>query len=334
MIKYSLIIKKVNLRYRNNRKIYLKKALSLAALIFVFLVSGLNLYFFPTGNIFAEVTYPDYSAMVNDFTGTLDSGWESSIEELCVKAESETGAEIAVAIVSDLQGITIEEYAVALFKKWGVGKADKDNGVLLLVSIQERKVRIEVGYGLEGVITDLEAGNIINDIIVPRFKQNDYNAGVHDGVYAMASEIYKDRGLAVESTISVETTGQSGISNIFDSGSRWCNPFFIFCIPIFLVISLVSIIKGILNRKCPKCRKIKLVIKETVIREASYTSSGEKLVERTCSYCGYYDKKLVTIPKKTRSSGGGFIGGFSGGGGGGGGFGGGSSGGGGASGHW
>ena len=118
--------------------------------------------------------------------------------------------------------------------------------------------------------------------------------------------------------------------------SQWCNPFFICCIPVFLIVSLVSIIKGILNRRCPKCRKIKLVIKETVIREASYTSSGEKLVERTCSYCGYYDKKLVTIPKKTRSSGGGFIGGFGGGGGGGGGggFGGGSSGGGGASGGW
>ncbi len=108
--------------------------------------------------------------MVNDFTGTLDSGWKSSIEELCIKVRNETGAEIGVAVISDLQGITIEEYAVKLFKKWGVGKADKDNGVLLLVSMQERKVRIEVGYGLEGVITDLEAGNIINDIIVPRFK--------------------------------------------------------------------------------------------------------------------------------------------------------------------
>jgi uncharacterized protein len=322
---------------RNNKKIYLKKALSLAALVFVFLVSGVSLYFFPAGNIFAEVTYPDYSAMVNDFTGTLDSGWKSSIEELCIKARNETGAEIAVAVVSDLQGITIEEYAVKLFEKWGVGKASKDNGVLLLVSIQERKVRIEVGYGLEGVITDLEAGNIINDIIVPRFKQNDYNAGVYDGVYALAGEIYKDQGLALESTIAVETTAQFSFSNIFDSSSRWCNPFFICCIPFFLIVSLVSIIKGILNRRCPKCRKIKLVIKETVIREASYTSSGEKLVERTCSYCGYYDKKLVTIPKKTKSSGGGFIGGFSGGGGGGGGgggFGGGSSGGGGASGGW
>jgi len=321
---------------RSNIKIYLKKALSLAALVFVFLFSGLYLFFFPPGNIFAEVTYPEYSSMVNDFAGTLDPGWKSSIEELCIKVRNETGAEIAVAVVSDLQGITIEEYAVNLFKKWGVGKADKDNGVLLLVSMQERKVRIEVGYGLEGAITDLEAGNIINEIIVPRFKQNDYNAGVYDGVYALANEIYKDQGLALESTIAVGTTARSGVSNSFDFSGRWSNPFFICCIPVFLIVSLVSIIKGILNRRCPKCRKIKLVIKETIIREASYTSSGEKLVERTCSYCGYYDKKLVTIPKKTRSSGGGFIGGFSGGGGGGGGggFGGGSSGGGGASGGW
>ena len=160
----------MDFRSISNIKIYLKKALSLAALVFVFLASGLYLFFSPAGNIFAEVTYPDYSTMVNDFTGTLDSGWKSSIEELCIKVRNETGAEIGVAVISDLQGITIEEYAVKLFEKWGVGKADKDNGVLLLVSMQERKVRIEVGYGLEGVITDLEAGNIINDIIVPRFK--------------------------------------------------------------------------------------------------------------------------------------------------------------------
>jgi uncharacterized protein len=328
----------MDFRSISNIKIYLKKALSLAALLFVFLASGLYLFFSPAGNIFAEVTYPEYSTMVNDFTGTLDSGWKSSTEELCIKVRNETGTEIGVAVISDLQGITIEEYAVTLFKKWGIGKADKDNGVLLLVSMQERKVRIEVGYGLEGVITDLEAGNIINDIIVPRFKENDYNSGVYDGFYALASEIYKDQGLPLESAVSVETTVESGVSNSFNFSGRWSNPFFICCIPVFLIVSLVSIIKGILNRRCPKCRKIKLVIKETVIREASYTSSGEKLVERTCSYCGYYDKKLVTIPKKTRSSGGGFIGGFGGGGGGGGfgggGFGGGSSGGGGASGGW
>jgi uncharacterized protein len=326
----------MDFRSISNIKIYLKKVLSLTALVFVFLASGLYLFFTPAGNLFAEVTYPEYSTMVNDFTGTLDSGWKSSIEDLCIKVRNETGAEIGVAVVSDLQGITIEEYAVKLFEKWGVGKADKDNGVLMLVSMQERKVRIEVGYGLEGVITDLEAGSIINDIIVPRFKQNDYNAGIYDGVYALAKEIYLDQGLALESTTAVEATVQSSFSSIFDSSSRWCNPFFVCCIPFFLIVSLVSVIKGILNRRCPKCRKIKLVIKETVIREASYTSSGEKLVERTCSYCGYYDKKLVTIPKKTRSTGGGFIGGFSGGGGGGGGggFGGGSSGGGGASGGW
>jgi uncharacterized protein len=323
----------MDFRSINNIKICLKKALSLAAMVFIFLVSGLYLFFLPAGKIFAEVTYPDYSTMVNDFTGTLDPGWKSSIEDLCIKVRDETGAEIGVAVISDLQGITIEEYAVKLFEKWGVGKADKDNGVLLLVSMQERKVRIEVGYGLEGVITDLEAGNIINDIIVPRFKENDYNTGVYDGVYALASEIYKDQGLELESAVTVETTSAS---SSFSFNGFWSNPFFICCIPVFLIVSLVSIIKGILNRRCPKCRKIKLVIKETVIREASYTSSGEKLVERTCSYCGYYDKKLVTIPKKTRSSGGGFIGGFGGGGGGGGGggFGGGSSGGGGASGGW
>ena len=286
--------------------------------------------------ISAEPNYPNYSAYVNDYAGVLQSGSKTQTEDLIAKVEKETSSEIAVAIVSSLEGISVEEYAVTLFEKWGVGKKKEDNGVLLLVAIEDRKLRIEVGYGLEGTITDLEAGNIIDNVIRPKFKQNDYSTGVYDGVVAIANQIYEEKGLTpISNSVEAETTSQGGLNFI---GKIFSNPCVYICIPFFFIILIISTIVNIFKRKCPRCKKIKLRIKNTTIKEATYTASGLMLVERTCSYCGFHDEKNQVIPKKTKSSGAGgfFIGGGGGssGGGGFGGFGGGSSGGGGASGGW
>jgi len=286
--------------------------------------------------ISAEPSYPDYSSYVNDYAGVLQSDSKTQTEDLIARVEKETNSEIAVAIINSLEGVSVEEYAVTLFEKWGIGKKKEDNGVLLLVAIEDRKLRIEVGYGLEGTITDLEAGNIIDNVIVPKFKQNDYSTGVYDGVVAIANEIYEEKGLTtISNPVEEGTTSQGGlnfIDRIFN------NPCVYICIPFFFIILIISTIVNIFKRKCPRCKKIKLRIKNTVIKEATYTATGLMLVERTCSYCGFHDQKNQVIPKKTKSSGAGgfFIGGGGGssGGGGFGGFGGGSSGGGGASGGW
>ena len=111
----------------------------------------------------------------------------------------------------------------------------------------------------------------------------------------------------------------------------WC------CFPVFLFFAIVIFLVNLFKRRCPQCRRFwALTIKTTVLKAATYTSSGSKLVERTCKYCSFHDKKTVTIPRKTRSSGFSSGGGWSSGSSGGsfGGFGGGSSGGGGASGGW
>jgi len=268
----------------------------------------------------------------------MQSGSKTQTEDLIAKVEKDTNCQIAVAIVNSLEGISVEEYAVTLFEKWGVGKKKEDNGVLLLVAIEDRKLRIEVGYGLEGTITDLEAGNIIDNVIVPKFKQNDYSTGVYDGVVAIANQIYEEKGMTpISDSVEAETTVQGGFFNSIDK--IFSNPCVYCCIPVFFIILIISTIVNILKRKCPRCKKIKLRIKNTIIKEATYTASGLMLVDRTCSFCGFHDEKNQVIPKKTKSSGaGGFFigggGGSSGGGGGFGGFGGGSSGGGGASGGW
>ena len=310
-----------------------KHLLSLLLLLFVF---SLIFFFLAVPYLYAEVDYPDYTGYVNDYTGLLSSEWEETIEQLIEQVERDTGAEIAVAIVPSLQGVTQEEYAVRLFEKWEIGKADEDNGVLILLSpegeVGKRPLRIEVGYGLEGAITDIEAGRIVDEM--GPVLRDDFGEGVYYGVSEIANHIYEEYGYAT----SVETAAAPASSGGFMDFFR--NSFCFFCcIPVFLVSFIIWLVNYIKKHRCPKCRKIKLKIKRTVIQKPTYTREGKALEERTCSFCGYHDQKIVKIPKKRRSrSGGFFIGGgggsFSGGGGSFGGFGGGSSGGGGASGGW
>ncbi|MDD5623036.1 MAG: TPM domain-containing protein [Actinomycetota bacterium] len=305
-------------------------------LVFFFILFLICFFSYP-GFIFSQdVNYPDWTGYINDYAGLLDSGSRSGLEALASKIEEETGSEIAVAIVDSLQGITVEEYAVGLFEKWGIGKEKEDNGVLILICTEgepgNRPSRIEVGYGLEGVVTDLEAGEIVHNIIDPNFHAGDYYEGLYNAITVIAGQIYEEEGLeppADFETLPVISSGN--ISSEF--------PFsWICCFPIPLIIIIGMIFVNFFKKRCPGCRKFKLKTTTTVLKAATYTESGKSLVERLCSNCGYNDKKEVTIPKKTRSStwigGSGFRGGGSSGGGGFGGFGGGSSGGGGASGGW
>lgn len=313
-----------------------KKFRYLFSLLILLYLFSLIFFFIFTPFISAEVDYPDYTGYVNDYTGLLSSDWKEKIEQLCDRVESDTGAEIAVAIVPTLQGVTQEEYAVELFEKWGIGKADEDNGVLLLLSpegeVGKRPLRIEVGYGLEGAITDIEAGRII-DSMGPVLRE-DFGEGVYYGVSGIANEIYEEYGYTTFIETAEAPVSSGGFMDFFSNS--FC---FFCCVPVFLISFIVWLVNYIKKHKCPKCRKIKLKIKRTVIQQPTYTKEGKALEERTCSYCGYHDQRIVDIPKKKRTgSGGFFIGGsggsFSGGGGSFGGFGGGSSGGGGASGGW
>jgi uncharacterized protein len=118
---------------------------------------------------------------VSDFAGILSDQTKAQITSLLNETKKSTGAEIAVVTIPSLEGATVEDYAVKLFEKWGIGKKGKDNGVLLLVAPNEHKVRIEVGYDLEPVITDSRAGDIIRETIIPFFKAGDYDQGILQG---------------------------------------------------------------------------------------------------------------------------------------------------------
>ena len=119
---------------------------------------------------------------VNDYTNTLTYEQKDALESKVSTFEQESTNEIAVVIIDSMKGDYIENFAVKLFESWGIGKEKEDNGVLILVSMSERQMRIEVGYGLEGSLTDAQASWIIKNIMVPNFKENKYYEGIDQSV--------------------------------------------------------------------------------------------------------------------------------------------------------
>ncbi len=128
---------------------------------------------------------PPLRHRVNDEAGLLTPATASALEDRLAGQEAKTGNQLVVLIVPNLGGEAIEAFGIRVADAWKIGRKGKDNGAILLVARDERKLRIEVGYGLEGQLTDLVSGRIIRDIISPRFKAGDFNGGVTAGVDAM-----------------------------------------------------------------------------------------------------------------------------------------------------
>jgi uncharacterized protein len=133
-------------------------------------------------NAFAVEVPPQPLGRVSDYTGTLTSAETRTIEERLAKFEEETTNQIAVVLISTLSGDKLEDYSTRLAEKWKIGQKGKDNGVILLIVKEDRKIRIEVGYGLEGVLPDAKAGDIIRDDMAPRFRNGKFFAGIQDAV--------------------------------------------------------------------------------------------------------------------------------------------------------
>jgi uncharacterized protein len=126
--------------------------------------------------------FPPLSGRVVDQANVLTAASRGDVETKSKDLEDKSGIQLVVATVKSLQGNDIETYANELFRFWKIGQAQKNNGVLLLVAPAEHKVRIEVGYGLEGTLTDALSSVIISSAIIPRFKTNDFSGGIERGV--------------------------------------------------------------------------------------------------------------------------------------------------------
>jgi uncharacterized protein len=147
----------------------------------IFLLVALGLVFVP-GTLFAYTSPGAPSGYVNDFASVLTQEERTTLEATLKDFHQEYGGEVGVVTVLTLGGDAIEDYANTLFREWGIGQKDKNNGVLLVVAIEDRSLRIEVGYGYEGSLTDARSSEIIRNAITPYFKQNAYGLGIMTGV--------------------------------------------------------------------------------------------------------------------------------------------------------
>lgn len=138
------------------------------------------------------LTFPPLTGRVVDAAGVLDPAVRAQLDGLLAAQEEKATDQFVVATVPSLEGTSIEDYGNELFRAWQLGQAKKNNGVLLLVAPHERKVRIEVGYGLEGILTDAVASTIIRNAIVPAFKAGDMSGGVLKGAQAVLEVLNLD----------------------------------------------------------------------------------------------------------------------------------------------
>ena len=137
----------------------------------------------------ADVPIPKLQARVTDLTNTLSAEQRQALETRLAEFETRKGAQIAVLLVPTTQPETVEQYARRVLDDWKLGRKGIDDGALLLIAIEDRKLRIETQYGLEGVLPDATAKRIVDQIIVPRFKQKDFYGGISAGVERMIGVI-------------------------------------------------------------------------------------------------------------------------------------------------
>ncbi len=293
----------------------------------------------------AATAYPERpTGMVTDLAGLLGDGARTRLEAMLRDLESKTTAELAVVTVPTTGGEDPKMYAVELFRRWGIGKKGKDNGALLLVTVQERAVEVEVGYGLEGTLPDGLVGEILDRNVVPRFKAGDYEGGITAGAQAIARVIARQAG--------VELAGLEGSSTLPAAPGRdegWDGFPAAWPIPLLLGLAGVWLLwrwaANLLRPRCPSCGSAVLA-SDRLVRRATPDRNGLAVRRLRCPRCGYEEEREYEVPPP--SGGGGFYGrpggpwwwggGWRGGGGGGfggfGGFGGGRSGGGGAGRRW
>ena len=157
------------------------------AWLFKILPAVVALLLLPLPTVALDV--PPATGYVVDRAGLLSPGTRLKLEQFLENFEKSDSTQLAVLTIPSLEGEALEGYAIKVAESWGIGRKGKDNGALLLVAKTERKVRIEVGYGLEGRLTDLLAGRIIDYEITPRFKEGDFDGGVVAGVASMAEAV-------------------------------------------------------------------------------------------------------------------------------------------------
>jgi len=145
----------------------------------------------------AAENFPKPVGAVNDFAGVIPSQYKSGMDDLAREVLEKAGTSVVVATVTNIGDSDAEDYANRLYQSWGIGKKGEDEGVLIFLAVKERRVRIETGYGVEGILPDGLVGEILDRYVVPYLKQGDYGKGLSNAMTAVSTVIAKDAGVSL-----------------------------------------------------------------------------------------------------------------------------------------
>lgn len=203
----------------------------------------------------AALEVPYLTGRVNDLAGLLGGSEKEALERTLAELEERTGAQVAVLTIPSLEGEVLEDYSLRVAETWQLGQKGQDNGVLFLVAVNDRQMRLEVGYGLEGTLPDATCRQILDGLVRPRFRAGDFAGGLREGVQAVAAVIQGDTSVLAEAEKKAQpklveriiflafflfVVGTFSLTSLFAKGcSAWF--FYVFLIPFWLTFPGVAL---------------------------------------------------------------------------------------------
>lgn len=179
---------------------------------------------------------------INDYTDIINDSTKQYIVSVGNELENKTGSQEVVVIVNSLEGKDIESYANELFRSWGIGQKDKNNGLLILIALNDKKWRVEVGKGLEGTITDIYSARVMDSIAAPKFKEGNFEDGIKNSYAIFADDIAKSYNVTLEKNMNINQI-KNNVSNSSDNEIGYIPIIIIFAL-IILIIIIRSFWKG------------------------------------------------------------------------------------------
>lgn len=276
-----------------------------------------------------EAQYPAPRGWVNDVAQVLDTATEEKLRALLADLEHRTTIEMAVVVVPSTAPLTPKQYVTELYNRWGVGKRGADNGVMLLLAVQDRRVEVETGYGVEGILPDGRVGAIIRNTMLPHFRNNRWSEGLLAGVQELVHILHAEYKSPAAPTAPARPPS-SGYSLIAALGWAyflgwlgfllWHNlrhhtlsyavltlsalPGLLWLFWAFIPFVLPFILGLIVARtniraRCPRCGQW-LTRQERTLQGPSYAAPGRREIIYDCPACGYHDVDMVTLPRLRR----------------------------------
>ncbi|MBN1546673.1 MAG: TPM domain-containing protein, partial [Syntrophaceae bacterium] len=191
------MVEATNIRINKARMLYYSFVLILA---WVFLIAP----------CLAVESYPPATGAVNDFAGVIPAEAREKMASLSQEVLDKTGTAVVVATVKDVGDNAPDMYANELYQAWGIGKKGEDKGVLIFLALQERKIRIETGYGVEGILPDGLVGEILDRYVIPYLKKGDYGTGLGNAVAVVSLIVAKDAGVTLTGNAAVKPLPRTG----------------------------------------------------------------------------------------------------------------------------